>query len=505
MRSSRSQGTLRVAPVALSLSLVFLAACAGEPDAVTDDSSALVTRISGAGLGSPNAKPNATYLAARSLRTLREIGALDPALDALAARVDGVLANRPADETLAVSELLEIEKPARLATLHAAERARLADLWALLETSDRAPAKIALAPVAPAHVTSLSTPAGPPVPAPMLRLADLVEAHRSAASRLELTTNDDGDPQTISSADLDVALADPGSYTPADVTVFRQLKLYYLDNARTPLRAVARVEAPEAMRPLWSEGAVTLAIVRQISYVERRSLPITSPSGAEKERTFRGEARETPALALAEATHALFLDESTGKEILAQRAFTLPASTYTVEAWNHGKRVLSTRATLPELGVRTTSSDLRDVADHRLELPDGSVLTPKSTCGDDGSVTVSWGPGTAVECAPSRRSMQRDSAPPALPVTPGRYDIAAGALGEVTLDVYPEGFFRVTIPGKGDWRGNLVWAPLRILQRARTLEGHTVELDSKGSLEIRTPDGRNAFRGPLTSWQLRRW
>ena len=174
----------------LSLALLACSPQAGSPQAgspqagpgevaeedVASLDSALITRVQGSTIASPNVDKTKTYLSVRGIDTLMTLGALPGALGSLAQRVDGVIGSKPADGRFSITEILRMEQPSYIRTLFPEERAALPALWALLETTPLDPSAVN-APGLPAFSpVDLSTPATVPIKPPKLEIATLPTA-----------------------------------------------------------------------------------------------------------------------------------------------------------------------------------------------------------------------------------------------------------------------------------------------------------------------------------------
>src|SRR5262249_54485299 len=119
-------------------SAALLSACAGsgDPESVsTNDSELNGFIVPGASINSPNVDPKQSYLTRRSISDLWYVGALPPDMASIAQRVDGIIANKPADGFLSIDELLTIEQPPYSKGLFPAEKLAAAKLWTLMQTN----------------------------------------------------------------------------------------------------------------------------------------------------------------------------------------------------------------------------------------------------------------------------------------------------------------------------------------------------------------------------------
>jgi hypothetical protein len=85
--------------------------------------------LAGADIPSPLVEPDKLYLRDRDIGNLTRVGALDELETRLARRVDGIIANLPADGRLHIAELVRLGEPKFVETLFEDERERLPRLW----------------------------------------------------------------------------------------------------------------------------------------------------------------------------------------------------------------------------------------------------------------------------------------------------------------------------------------------------------------------------------------
>jgi hypothetical protein len=108
-------------------------------------------------------------------------------------------------------------RPEIQSTLTAAEKAELARLWTLFETTDAAPVALPLPPSRAIAFRDVSTGPSAPTKLANLALASLSSTERAAVTRLQLAHDSDADPSTVTEADLDAAIAQPARFTPAEL------------------------------------------------------------------------------------------------------------------------------------------------------------------------------------------------------------------------------------------------------------------------------------------------
>jgi hypothetical protein len=313
---------MRLVRFALPLGTILLASMGcSEPEAISADTSEsdLTGRVSGATISSPNANAAATYLSARRIDTLQSVGALRGVLENLALRVDGIIANQPADGRISIKEILQIEKPGFIGTLFPDEKAALSDLWKLLETTNASPGAMTLPPLVSLSAVDISTPAGAPIVPTKLDIASLPLDLQLSAKRLELTQDSDGDPTTVTQADLAAAIATPGPYTTAEISDFKTIELLFLERAVTSLSARVQVTAPgSTTTPLTTWGTASLDLFQSVEYSESRGRPYSNGSLGV---TIQGHLVQKAVVTLAGSQKLVLLDETTEDEVVLGSGF----------------------------------------------------------------------------------------------------------------------------------------------------------------------------------------
>lgn len=456
------------------LSLVLLTAAAGcspegEGDTITSDSADLVGRVAGSSIASANVKANATYLTARGIAALEDVGAFDGTVGALAHRVDGIIANQPADGRFSIQEILTIEKPGFVDTLFPEEKAALPKLWALLETTKVAPGAVTLPALVDLAEADLSIAAGAPIKPATLAISSLPTALQTAAKRLELTRDADGDPTTVSEVDLDLAIATPGPYTPGEVQSFKDIKLLFVERATTSLSAKVRVTDPGVTKKtLATWGGASLAFEQSVTYRETRSVTFFDRSN-DSHLPVAIDARlvRQATVTLPPNAKLLVLDETTESEqVTTGGALETAGGTATVELWSGGVRQGSYRTTLPALKSINERKDLGAFADYQFLGASGAPLVRNvvETRTNNGygsrSSFATWSYDLAALPLPTPYEPQviAATATPPLGVPAGRYEVPAGSVGTLVIDLYPEGVMRVTRPNGQTARSQLyVW------------------------------------------------
>ena len=439
----------------------------GGESGADDDASDLVGRVPGSSISSPNAKPGKTYLTVRGINSLQQVGALEGTLGTLAARVDGIIANQPADGRFSIQELLQIEKPGFIETLFPAEKAALPQLWELLETTKAKPSFVAAKGQVAFAATDISVGPGLLKPA-SLAIASLPVTLQESSRRLELTHDGDADPSTVMESDLAAVIAAPGPYTPPEIDQFRQVQILFLERAGTTLTAKVSVPLPfsnTVTMKTW--GQAKLALTQSLEYTETRSNNVPRRSGAHDARVDVGiEAHQIyrPEIQLGPNQKLLVIDETSEAERTSDAApFEFPVGgNVTIEVWSGGVRLGSYRAKLPALPVKDERTDLSAYADYAFVAGGNplfrNVVSAKIVYGNwDNASSVRFTYDVASAPIPALADPAALNAvkTPTGDVRPGRYEITVPSIGVCEVDLYPEGVVRFTRTGGASTRSRL--------------------------------------------------
>jgi hypothetical protein len=482
-----------------------------EGDATADGEDELIGRVAGSSISSPNAKASATYLTARRVDTLQQVGALTGTALDLASRVDGIIANQPADGRVSVQELLQIEKPGFIETLFPEEKAALKKVWEMLETTRGVATNVTLPPNLTLEAVDVSTVAGAPIKPAKLAIASLDPTLATDARRLELTRNDDGDAETVTEADLDAAIATPGPYTPEEVKSFQAIKALFLARAGTALHAKLQVTDPGATSKLlatWGPAKVTFDQV--VSYQERRSRTFWSGnrSSSSLDVNITAGLNRAANVALPPNHFLVILDEASESEVVSKGgAIEKPAAgPSTVEVWSGGARLARFRAKLPAFASTQENKDLRDFGDYAFVTKSGAPLVRNVTAAkmngnSADTVYATWSYDTTAKPTPAGAEpwVLSELVTPRFPLPPGRYEVPVPSLPGLLVDLYPEGIVRVTRPDGQTTRSRLyIWQNTQFDVTFPDMF-RTIYNPQTGELSV-FQDGRpTLFRGPLTT------
>lgn len=374
----RSLACLAVLPL-------LVGACAADPIEAEPDTDSYDFHGPGT-VSSRFADPKATYLPRRSIQTLGRLDALTPAQAAVAKRVDGILANRPADGWVSVDELVRAEQADKWPAFLDEEQALFPAIWALMKAPEGKSPNMA-APFAASRVEDLSTSATSAVP-PVLKVAQLPPELQTTARRLERLFDHDGDDDTVAVADAESAVAQPGAFTPAEVDDLRKIAAFLRASATNEGgRAVVRVPAPgKTDRVLFQDRGIAVSASRTVSFTgARRTTGSSVGSFSEKVfpiiSTVTMKVDDAVDLAIPAGT-TLVVVKSDGDQCVYEASQRLPAyealcpskSAVVLELWKGGVRIEGALAKLTSAASSTTDVDLSAYADYDFVLDDGTPL-----------------------------------------------------------------------------------------------------------------------------------
>ena len=472
--------------------------------------SALLTRVSGAAIASPNVDKTKSYLSSRRIDTLDVLGALPGALGSLARRVDGILGAGGADGRISVSEIVRMEQPAYVRTLYPDEKAALPGLWALLETSSGSPVSVR-SPALPAlPVKDQSKPPTVPIKPPQLPIDSLPAGLQPAAHRLEMIEDSDGNPDTITEADLSDPLRNPAPWTAAEIDAFKQIKLQFVARAGTTLDYALQVPAPGTTTvTAVTLGAASLVVEQSVRYEERRSvlfLPLdtTNPSHIELLAQRAAKVRAY----LGSATHLVLLDINSEEERVVTDELSWEFSgTAVAEIWSAGTRLGSYRLSLPKISPASDEVYLDDYVGYRLMADGRPLIRNLSRAYADETYSYSSYRTTHTfdqATLPPPSSISNKAldvlATPLQNLRPGRYEFGVPGLGTVRckLDISPGGFVFFTRPGEAQQR-MVIMTGRKSLFRAPYLDGLEVEFDpATGNVKLGYYGSSALFDAPVT-------
>ena len=514
---TRSRCGQRTRPLGMLGGLaLLLGACTppGELPAAEDDEpaslrSALITRVSGASIASPNVDKTKSYLSERGISTLDTLGALPGALGSLARRVDGILGAKSADGRFSVSEILRMEQPAYIRTLFPDEKAALPRLWALLETTPADPTPVTIAGLPALSVVDVSTPATVPVKPAKLAIGSLPGVLLAPARRLEMIDDSDGDPETITEADLGDPLGDPAPWTADEIDAFTQIQQLFITRAGTRLNYALQVPTPtQRSVSVAALGPAKLVLEQGIRYEESRSalvLPLDPISGVVRALQAQRSAKVRVDLGTASQLVLLDINSETERVVTGDLSWEF-SGTAVAEIWSGGARLGSYRLSLPKVAATSDQLQLDDYVDYQL-VAGGKPLVrnPVRTVVDKTVWYTSYRSSyTFDESARPPDSVDYTALSvletPTPSLLPGRYELSVPALGVGTckLDLSPSGAVAFTRPGGTAMRMILLTGRRKLLKNLYP-DSLLVEFDpATGNLNIFFEGASPLFNEPVT-------
>jgi hypothetical protein len=348
-----------------SLLLTLLSACATEsdiwwPQEDPGGKADSFATIKGSDIPSQHVDPSKSYMLTRGIETLRKVGAFDMVQDRLVQRIDGIIANMPADRKLHLAELVRMESPAIQDSLFPDEVAALPSYWKMME----APATndFVTGPDATFGVVDAATPPGPAVVPAKLAITSLAAELQTAASRLQNKYNADGDASTVQYEDLSNAIANPAPFTPEEISAFQRTQVVFRE------QAVATAAAELVVSP--TPGPYAKAIT-----VGPLKLDVAGDTRIDEARTHSGSQLKTTLVATQTQVTTATLPTDTmllmiSKDSLAETAYAtgvvqVGSGQHVFELWKNGQRTFHTNVHTPALTRRQTL-DLGNHLDYTL-------------------------------------------------------------------------------------------------------------------------------------------
>ncbi len=319
-----------------------------------------VSTIKGTDIPSAHVDPSKSYLLSRQIRSLQDAGAFDMIESRLASRIDGIIANMPSDGRLHLAELVRMEEPQIHSSLFPDEVAALSRIWKKVEAPSTS--ELVVGADASFGAVDAALPPGPAVPPASLPISSLLTEHQEAATRLQNRFNADGNTTTVSYTDVNMGIASPGAFTPAEVTAFNAILLVFKEQAIAKADArVAVSPAPGAYAKNLNVGPIGLAIQGSMVIEEVRSR-----NGAQLRTTLAATQAHTTTATLPADAKVLLIAKDSGTEAVfgpgPAPAFQGPT---VLEVWQSGQRIYSSNATLPDL-TRNAKLDLTSKLDYTL-------------------------------------------------------------------------------------------------------------------------------------------
>jgi len=412
------------------------------------------TTIKGGDIPSAYVSASKSYLISRRIDSLKTVLALDMVETRLADRIDGIIANMPADGRLHLAELVRMEDPAIFNSLFPDEKMALPRLWTKVEAPSAN--DLVVGPDVGFGVVDTASPPGPAVPPANLTISTLPTAElQAAATRLQNIYNADGSATTVQLADLDNGIAHPGAFTPAEVTAFGTISALFREKAVATADATLVLSAgPGSFASNATLGPIGLAFAGTTRIEEERqhySSTLTLRLTAIQTQTATATLPQDNFV-------AVISKDTTNEAVFGTGAVpSLTAGPYVVEVWKMGQRVFSTNAVLP-VTSREQRIELLDKLDYTLSTALAPLVrnTVSATYVNGASVAKFSYDKTVVAPmgTPDPNTLSR-VATPTVKIPVGRYTFASV---QTTLLVYPNNvmwvqrggqFFRLLPQGNG--------------------------------------------------------
>jgi hypothetical protein len=406
--------------------------------------------VRGATTGSRFAQRDREYVAVRSIDALQKLGALSGPLLDLAKRIDGSAVAGPPDGLLTVEELARMEYADAWSTLFPEEQALVPQLWDFFLLSTEEPIRVLASQVF--DITSLVSEDFAPAaidPNASVAISDLSEPLRAVARRIELSSDSDGRPDTVSMADVDAAQASPGSFVAAERALFGDIRKAARAHAITVLGTGSYVvDAPGApygyTLPAGNVGNdVTIEYSEQYEVSENQIADATDVYAMwiEATQTYNVSTRVGGTGLTLQVVDLEHVDERTGND--------LKDGQLSVEVWSNGHRIADRRVFV-ERAVRT-----KIVPGHADVVSQGTPLYRNAS------------PTNPLLRAIFERQAGSPGFPrriPTVTLQPGVYDFWPAAVERPMLEVYPGGVLfvrdasgarlRLAERGGGQFHGN---------------------------------------------------
>lgn len=350
----------------LATTLLSTAACGISDDEIwmppgADGKADGFTLIKGSDIPSQYVSANKYYMIARSIDNLTKVGALDQAQTDLAKRVDGIIANMPANGAMHLAELVRMEDPSIYGSLFPAEKTALPKLWKLAEAPDGNTLVAGQRDSFGAVDSSL--PPAAAVPPANLTISTLATPElQAAATRLQNVYNSDNSAATVTLADLAQGVANPASFTPAEVTAFGTIQAVFREKAvAQSTNDLVLSPGPGSFTKDETLGPVKLHIASTTKIDEDRTVYST-------QMTISMSATQTIATTadMPQDAFALALNYGGSEAVFTAGAVpSIGAGDFIFEVWENGQRTFATNADMP-ITTSTETIQLTDKLDYKL-------------------------------------------------------------------------------------------------------------------------------------------
>ncbi len=350
----------------LATTLLSTAACGISDDDVwmppgSDGKADGFTLIKGSDIPSQYVSANKYYIIARDIGNLTKVGALDQAQTDLAKRVDGIIANMPANGAMHLAELVRMEDPSIFGSLFPAEKTALPKLWKLAEAPDTN--DLVAGQRDSFGVVDSSLPPAAAVPPSNLAINTLATPElQTAATRLQNVYNSDNNASTVTLADLAQGVANPASFTPAEVTAFGTIQAVFREQAvAQSTNELVVSPGPGSSTKDETLGPVKFHITSATTIEEDRNVYSTTMT-----ITMSATQKITTTADLPADSMALALSYGGSETVFgAGEVPSMSQGDYIFEVWKNGQRTFATNADLP-ITTSTENIVLTDKLDYKL-------------------------------------------------------------------------------------------------------------------------------------------
>ena len=438
--------TLKIGSILL---LALASACASSPDdsiwmpaGGAGGKADGFTTIKGSDIPSAYVDASKSYMIARKIANLSTVGALDATETKLAGRIDGIIANLPADGQMSLAELVRMENPTINSSLFADEKAALPKLWKLMEAPDSN--DTLYGPKDNFGIVDDSAPPAAAVPPASLAITSLATALQDPATRLENVYDSDGDTTTVTLSDLAMGVANPASFTPTEVTAFGTIQAVFRTQAvATSAAQIVVSPGPGTVDTTGSLGGASYRITGTVEIDEDRNLNYTTLT-----TTLVAKQSLAANATLPTGAQVLVINQDTGAETVfgAGTVPSFPGGEYLYEVWKAGARSFSTNAELPAMTTQSTI-DLGNDLDYTLTsgLTD-LVRNVRATTGSGYTTSMHATFDTAAVTPPAMvdANVVKGMSSPTVTLPVGRYSFPQQ---NVVLYVYPNNVVWVSMSG----------------------------------------------------------
>ena len=398
--------------------------------------------INGNDIPSGFADANKSYIISRRIDSLQMAGALDMVESRLAQRIDGIIANMPADGRLHLAELVRMEDPQIHASLFADEVAALPRLWTKVEAPSAN--DLVVGPDVAFGVLDTSTVPGPAVVPASLAINTLATPEmQAAASRLENLFNNDSNTATVALPDVDNGLNNPNAFLPAEITQFNALKALFKQLAVANATAQLSVSpSPGAFNLDATLGPGAIHMAGTTKYEEDRQMQSTSQLTTRLTAT---QAQKATVNMAADAKVIVIAKDTQAETVFGDAATPAVGGPVVFEVWKANQRIFSTNAVLPPL-TKTLTLDLSDKLDYTLKGALAPLVKNVATATFNGNSAVHYTYDKTI-VAPTgpvdQTAVQRTTSPTIkLPV--GRYTIPQA---NIVVNIYSNNVIWVSRSG----------------------------------------------------------